>query len=125
MIIAIDFDGTCVKHKFPKVGEDIGAQQVLKDLTKNGHKLILFTMRGSGKHLDDALRWFRVNKIPLFGINKNPTQSSWTTSPKPYANYYIDDAAVGCPLVYPEDESEHPWVDWEKVREYFENEGLL
>lgn len=25
MIIAIDFDGTCVTHEFPKIGKDIGA----------------------------------------------------------------------------------------------------
>ena len=25
MIIAIDFDGTCVTHEYPKIGKDIGA----------------------------------------------------------------------------------------------------
>ncbi len=25
MIIAIDFDGTCVTHMYPKIGRDIGA----------------------------------------------------------------------------------------------------
>lgn len=29
MIIAVDFDGTCVTHEFPKVGEEIGAAPVL------------------------------------------------------------------------------------------------
>ena len=32
MIIAIDFDGTCVTHDFPRVGSDIGAIPVLKNL---------------------------------------------------------------------------------------------
>lgn len=44
MIIAVDFDGTCVTHEFPKVGRDIGAVPVLRKLVENGHKLILFTM---------------------------------------------------------------------------------
>jgi hydroxymethylpyrimidine pyrophosphatase-like HAD family hydrolase len=45
MIIAIDFDGTCVTHEFPKVGKDINAVPVLKALVENGHQLVLFTMR--------------------------------------------------------------------------------
>ena len=56
MNILIDFDGTCVTHQFPKVGEDIGAAQVLRDLVENGHHLILFTMRAEDYYLDDALR---------------------------------------------------------------------
>ena len=45
MIIAVDFDGTCVTHEFPRVGKEIGAAEVLKELTDKGHKIILFTMR--------------------------------------------------------------------------------
>ena len=30
MIIGIDFDGTCVSHEFPLVGNDIGSVSVLK-----------------------------------------------------------------------------------------------
>ena len=49
MIIAIDFDGTCVTHEFPSVGKSIGAEKVLKRLVDNGHQLILFTMRSDRK----------------------------------------------------------------------------
>ena len=35
--IVLDFDGTVVKHRYPAVGEDIGAVPVLKKLVKNGH----------------------------------------------------------------------------------------
>lgn len=45
MIIAVDFDGTCVTYEFPKVGKDIGAVPVLKELVEKGHKIILYTMR--------------------------------------------------------------------------------
>lgn len=45
MDICIDFDGTCVMHEFPEVGQDIGAVPVLKKLVEAGHNLILFTMR--------------------------------------------------------------------------------
>lgn len=55
MIIAVDFDGTCVKHRYPMVGEDVdGAVSVLKELVRKGHKIILYTMR-SGDTLDDAI----------------------------------------------------------------------
>ncbi len=40
LIIAVDFDGTCVTHDYPKVGMDIGATEVLKELVKEGHKLM-------------------------------------------------------------------------------------
>lgn len=124
LIIAVDFDGTCVSHMFPNVGEDIGAIPVLKRIVDNGHKLILFTMRGDGKELNDAIGWFRKNNLPLYGINKNPGQKSWTISPKPYANYYIDDAALGCPLIYPGN-GERPYVDWKEVEKLLEEAEVI
>lgn len=45
----IDFDGTLVKHEYPKIGADIGAVRVLKRLTDNGHPVIESTMRGHHK----------------------------------------------------------------------------
>jgi hypothetical protein len=113
MYIAVDFDGTCVTNEYPNVGRDIGAVPVLKKLVDAGHKLILNTMR-SGKELADAIRWFIDNNIPLFGINENPTQKSWTASPKVYAHIYIDDAALGCPLTTDSFVTK-PYVDWSEV----------
>ena len=55
-LIAVDFDGTVVTHAYPEIGDDAGAVPVLKELTDNGCRLILFTMR-HGKLLDDAIRW--------------------------------------------------------------------
>lgn len=42
-----------------------------------------------------------------------------TSSPKVHADLYIDDAALGCPLIYNPDFSDRPYVDWEKVRQVF------
>jgi hydroxymethylpyrimidine pyrophosphatase-like HAD family hydrolase len=111
MYIAIDFDGTCVTHDYPRIGKDIHAVNVLKRLVANGHKLILNTMR-SGKELDDAVNWFNEHNIELFGVNENPTQKSWTESPKVYAHMYIDDAAFGCPLLNVPELSDRPFVNW-------------
>lgn len=115
MIIALDFDGTVVTHEYPYIGEDIGAVPVLKELTAAGHKLILFTMR-SGKLLDEAVAWFERNGVELYAVNENPEQKSWTSSVKVYANIYIDDCALGCPIRF-EDGIRRPFVDWQKVRE--------
>jgi len=121
-IIAVDFDGTCVKHRYPFVGEDIGAAPILKKLVENGHKLILLTMRDGGTTLRDALTWFSKNEIPLYAINQNPSQN-WSSSRKVFAHYYIDDQAVGCPIKYEENYDAY-YVDWEKVDEWFKERGL-
>lgn len=128
MEICIDFDGTCVTHAYPFIGEDIGSVPVLKDLVECGHKLILWTMR-SGPQLDEAVEWFANNSIPLYGIQKNPTQGTWTTSPKAYAQIYIDDAALGCPLINRTDEGSidqlRAYVDWTKVRKILTESGII
>ena len=130
MIIAIDFDGTCVTHEYPSVGKDVGAVSVLEDLIYNGHKLILNTMR-SGKELSDAVKWFENNNIELYGINENPTQKSWTTSPKVYAQLYIDDAALGIPLIEKLMEkngftiNDRPYVDWLQVRKLLVKHNII
>lgn len=119
MYIAVDFDGTCVTHEYPNIGKDIGAVPVLKKLTDSGHKIILNTMR-SGDKLKEAMQWFTDNNIPLYGANENPTQKSWTESPKVFANLYIDDAALGCPLIFDHAVSSRPFVNWNAVEEYLE-----
>ena len=124
MYIAIDFDGTCVTHDYPRIGKDINAVNVLKKLVANGHKLILNTMR-SGKELKEAINWFKKNDIELYVANENPTQKKWTNSPKVYANLYIDDAALGCPLKMDLSISDRPFVDWEAVSCLLKNNGIL
>ena len=70
----------------------------------------------SGNYLTDAINWFKENDIELYGIQSNPTQHTWTTSPKAYAQLYIDDAALGCPLIYNNPGfSERPYVNWIEV----------
>ena len=125
MTIAIDFDGTCVMHEYPNIGkENEGCVDVLKELVREGHKLILYTMR-SGKTLKQAVDWFKERGIPLWGINENPTQSAWTASPKIYANMYIDDAACGCPLIYDKSKSGRPFVDWNAVKIILLRNGFI
>ena len=113
--IVLDFDGTVVKHRYPAVGEDIGAVPVLKRLVANGHNLLLSTMRSNNSDgvdtLQPALDWFNQRDIPLYGINENPSQKEWTASPKVYGNIYIDDAALGAPLKTDGSDAP-PFIDW-------------
>lgn len=145
MIIGIDFDGTCVSHAYPEIGKDIGAVPYLKRMVEKGYRLVLITMRShpapqqsdpnlrkqglipisAGRDtLREAVEWFERNEIPLWGINENPTQKYWTRSPKIYANIYIDDTCVCIPLKQDNPE-ERPYVDWEKLGKWLENEGIL
>ncbi len=122
-VIALDFDGTVVKHEFPHIGESIGAERVLKRLVyEGGHRLILNTMR-SGRYLTDAEQWFKERDIPLYGTMFNPKQVSWTSSTKCYADVYIDDAALGCPLI--NKGTGKAYVDWAAVEDWLEGQGLL
>lgn len=76
-----------------------------------------------GKYLTDAVNWFKKNDIPLYGINENPDQSSWTTSPKPYCHMYIDDAALGCPLI--QEPNQRPYVDWYTVWKWLKEDKII
>jgi len=124
MTIGIDFDGTCVTHEFPLIGKDIGAVPVLKKLVANGHQLILNTMRSDNdktSYLTDAVNWFKENDIPLYGINRNPRQG-WTSSPKVWADIYIDDAGLGIPLIV---DLGKLYVDWKTVEYMLEITGTI
>lgn len=102
MVIAVDFDGTCVTHEFPKIGKDIGAIPVLRKLVEKEHQIILYTMRSHCNNkcvtnegvrlvdtLQEAIDWFRKNEIPLYGVNENPTQHNRTSSKKKYLHIFI------------------------------------
>jgi hypothetical protein len=141
MVILVDFDSTCVTHGFPGIGHEIGAAPVLKKLTDQGHKLILFTMRSNraepgkthdddiedvtGNFLDDAVNWFKGHDIPLYGIQTNPGQHKWTTSPKAYGTLIIDDIALGIPLIVDKELCKRPFVDWVRVELLLLKRGIL
>lgn len=119
MYICVDFDGTLVDHRYPVLGEPVpGALDWLKRLQVLGARLILFTMRSNtkegGQLLREAVQYLENNGIKLYGVNRNPDQDDWTTSPKAYGDIYIDDSAFGCPLIHPRGFA-RPCVDWKIV----------
>ena len=86
MIIAIDFDGTCVQNEYPAIGAEMpDVVEVLQRLGKK-HRLVLSTAR-SGERLDDCLMWFVDRGIPLSTYKaKNGI--------KIFADIYLDDKSL-------------------------------
>ena len=118
--ICLDFDGTVVYHDYPRIGQDLPlCVETLKRWQieyKVGY--ILFTMRDD-KELQDAVNWFKEKGISLYGIQTNPTQHKWTTSPKAHADFSIDDRDGCTPLT--QNELGYVGIDWEKLIKIFEN----
>ena len=120
MIIAVDFDGTIVDHRFPDIGAPVpGAIYWLKRFKEAGFKLVLWTMRSDGQSngnvLTDALNYCSRMGVEFDGVNHSPGQDSWSTSPKAYALVYIDDAGFGCPLKDNPCCGGRPYVDWDVI----------
>lgn len=99
MIIAIDFDGTIVEHKYPQIGREIPfAITTLKRLQEDGHRLILWSCR-EGRLLQDAISFCRERGLEFYAINSNypdeDVDSEAIRSRKLKADMFIDDRNVG------------------------------
>ena len=127
--IAVDFDGTCVVHNYPHVGETLpNCVNVLKQLVDNGHNIALDTMRdwiNPSPHnrlnsvMDDAIQWFQSNGIPLYSVQPHKHASSWTKSTKCHGEISIDDRNLGVPLDI------NGSVDWFEVEKILKLQGII
>ena len=96
-VIAVDFDGTIVEHKYPAIGKEmLFAFATLKELNKKGHKLILWTYR-VGEPLREAVEFCKQNGVEFYAVNKNfPDEiMDETVARKINADVFIDDRNVG------------------------------
>lgn len=98
MIIAIDFDGTIVEHRYPQIGKEIPfATATLKMLIKERHRLILWTVR-EGVLLKEAVEWCRERGVEFYAVNRDyPEEETAHTgfSRKIKADIFIDDRNLG------------------------------
>ena len=97
MIIAVDFDGTIVEHRFPAIGKELPfAIETLKALQKKQHQIILWTYR-AGKKLDEAVEFCEKRGIEFYAINKSYPEEEFdeSVSRKINADLFIDDRNVG------------------------------
>mgnify|MGYP003245409565 CR=1 FL=1 len=71
MIIAVDFDGTIVEHRYPEIGKEIPfAIDTLKMLQKEGHRLILWSVR-EDELLNEAVEFCRQRGLEFYAVNTN------------------------------------------------------
>ena len=98
MTIAVDFDGTIVEHRYPEIGREIPfAIDTLKMLTKEGHRLILWSVR-EGHLLDEAVEWCRKRGLEFYAVNKDypeENREDKNYSRKLKVEMFIDDRNVG------------------------------
>lgn len=98
MLIAVDFDGTIVEHKYPAIGREIPfATETLKHLIRDGHRLILWTIR-HGRTLQEAVDWCKERGVEFYAINSDYAEQDVANeerSPKVKCDMYIDDRNVG------------------------------
>lgn len=98
MTIAVDFDGTIVEHRYPKIGEEIPfATETLKILAQERHKLILWTVR-EGELLEEAIEWCRQRGVFFYSVNKDYPEEEKSHngfSRKLKADLFIDDRNLG------------------------------
>ena len=127
MIIAVDFDGTIVEHRYPHIGKELPfAIASLKQIQSEGHALILWTAR-EGRLLQEAIDFCEKRGLEFFAVNSNypgeEVDEAGIRARKLHADLFIDDRAVGglpdWGAIY---EVVHNRWSW---REYYEHLGTL
>lgn len=99
MLIAVDFDGTIVEHKYPAIGKELPfAIETLKKLQSERHKLILWSVR-EGQLLDDAIAFCRDRGLEFYAVNRDYPEEEREQnnhfSRKLKADLFIDDRNLG------------------------------
>ena len=98
MIIAVDFDGTIVEHKYPEIGNELPfATSTLRMLAEKNHRLILWTVR-HGELLKEAVDWCRERGVEFYAVNKNFPEEIVDNEHgfcKVNADLFIDDRNLG------------------------------
>jgi len=100
MIIACDFDGTIVEHRYPQIGmEKPFATEILKRLISERHKIVLWTLR-KGELLDEAVKWCADRGVHFYAVNNENSEMFNEERDKDFscklqADFFIDDRNIG------------------------------
>lgn len=128
-LLGVDFDGTVVSHMFPHIGTEVpDAVRVLKRVLEAGHEIVLWTCRedepehdNKRNYLTQAVQWMYESGLKLRSVNENTEHDDFRLPTgqrrKVYADFYVDDRAVGCPL------RPNGTVDWIAVEKILEKAG--
>ncbi|KAB2808093.1 BT0820 family HAD-type phosphatase [Phaeocystidibacter luteus] len=98
LLIAVDFDGTVVEDAYPEIGKPkLFAFETLKQLQKDGHRLILWTYR-NGRYADKAAEFCKENGVEFYAVNASfpgEDRMDRNVPRKINADIFIDDRNVG------------------------------
>ena len=98
MIIAVDFDGTIVEHRYPEIGKERPfAIATLKRLQAERHRLVLWTVR-EGELLEEAVNYCRERGLEFYAVNKDYPEEERghdNYSRKLKVELFIDDRNIG------------------------------
>ncbi|MHB1419308.1 MAG: hypothetical protein ACYCX4_06910 [Bacillota bacterium] len=90
-VVAVDFDSTITDGDINHIGSVRPyCREVLVAMREQGIKVIIWTCR-AGDYLEEAKKFLKDNDIFYDKINENIDDLGFTTSPKIYADLYIDD----------------------------------
>ncbi|GGE11166.1 BT0820 family HAD-type phosphatase [Psychroflexus salis] len=95
--LAVDFDGTIVESKYPKIGKPmLFAFETLQKLQNEGFPLILWTYR-CGDRLTEAVEFCKDHGIEFYAVNKSYPEEDFdeSISRKIAADVFIDDRSIG------------------------------
>jgi hypothetical protein len=128
MVIAVDFDGTIVEHRYPAIGKELPfAIETLRKLAEEGHRLILWTVR-EGQYLDDAVEFCRSRGLEFYAVNRDypeeEKENNQRFTRKLKADLWIDDRNLGglpdWGTIY---EMVHHRLTYEDLMHRYENSG--
>lgn len=96
MIIAVDFDGTIVENRFPKIGPErpFAVECLLRLQQEEQHQIILWTVREDAL-LEKAVEWCKQRGLCFYAVNKNHPEEKLVGSRKIRADLFIDDLNLG------------------------------
>lgn len=122
MEIYLDFDGTVVRHEYPKIGApNPGAFEVVKKLLAAGHDVVLNTYRAdlNIETAKEALRYVVAGLgVYINAMYQKKHPAPWDLQLAEMAGeIYIDDAALNMPM-------KNGMVDWSMVDLEFEANGI-
>jgi hypothetical protein len=94
-VLAVDFDGTIVEHKFPKIGNVIGrCIEILKEFQeKYDVQLVLWTSR-CGYELAQAIEFCTAQDLVFSAVNTNVFFTPAYGIPKIIYSAVIDDRSL-------------------------------
>lgn len=95
--ICVDFDGTIVEHKYPKIGElKPDAVEAVNKLYDAGWEIIIYSCRmlADGRPTDMFPDTFHEIKPFLDAAGLKYDRISTREEGKPFASWYIDDRAI-------------------------------